>query len=119
MCSIFLADFAAAVPDLERVVAKDPGYDLHRAAGLLAHAYGKTGEQAMAENLFREVTKISTLSETYYNYASLLAEEGRSTEARIWAQRILDKKPSMPGYLRRRERPWFWKASALLKRLPA
>jgi len=25
----------------------------------------------------------------------------------------------MPGYLRRRERPWFRKASALLKRLPA
>jgi hypothetical protein len=29
----------------------------------------------------------------------------------------LDKKPNMPGYLRRRERPWFRKASALLSRL--
>jgi hypothetical protein len=25
----------------------------------------------------------------------------------------------MPGYLRRRERPWFRRANALLKRVPA
>src|SRR5438445_201224 len=43
----------------------------------------------------------------------------RMREAREWAQRILDKKPTMPGYLRRRERPWFRRAAALLKRLPA
>jgi hypothetical protein len=30
----------------------------------------------------------------------------------------LDKKPNMPGYLRRRERSWFRKAAALLNRLP-
>jgi len=38
-------------------------------------------------------------------------------EARDWAQKILDKKPTMPGYLRRRERPWFRRASGLLGRL--
>ncbi|HZQ23757.1 MAG TPA: tetratricopeptide repeat protein [Terriglobales bacterium] len=119
VCSVQLGDFPAAVADLERVVEKDPGYDFHRAGGLLAHAYANTGQQEKAEDLFRKVTKISTLSETYYNYASLLASEGRNAEARIWAQRILDKKPTMPGYLRRRERPWFWRASTLLKRLPA
>jgi hypothetical protein len=32
---------------------------------------------------------------------------------------VLDKKSSMPGYLRRRERPWFRKASGLLAKLPA
>jgi hypothetical protein len=119
VCSLELGDFEAAVPDLERAVAKDAGYDFHRAAALLAHAYANTGQRERAEALFREVVKISTLSETYYNYASLLAAEGRNTEARVWAQRILDKKPTMPGYLRRRERPWFRRASALLKRLPA
>jgi hypothetical protein len=35
------------------------------------------------------------------------------------AQQILQKKPTMPHYLRRRERPTFRKANALLKRLPA
>ena len=119
VCSLELGDYDAAVPDLERAVAKDAGYDFHRAAALLAHAYANTGQRDRAEALFREVVKISTLSETYYNYASMLAAEGRNTEARVWAQRILDKKPTMPGYLRRRERPWFQRASALLKHLPA
>jgi hypothetical protein len=92
-------------------------YDSHRAAGLLAHAYANTGEPAKAGALFDEVTQKSTLSETYYNYASFLAEQHRTAEAREWSQRILAKKPTMPGYLRRRERPWFRKANGLLKRL--
>jgi hypothetical protein len=114
-----LGDFAAAVPDLERAVTSDPGYDFHRAKGLLAWAYAKTGQTDKADAMFREATRISTLSETYYHYALYLESQGRNAEARIWAQRILEKKPTMPGYLRRRERPWFRKASGLLGRLPA
>jgi hypothetical protein len=119
VCAVALGDFAAAVPDLERVVAADRDYDFYRAAGLLAHAYANSSQQGKAQNLFREVTTLSTLSETYYNYASFLAAEQRNAEARQWAQRILEKKPTMPGYLRRRERPWFRRAAALLKRLPS
>jgi hypothetical protein len=114
-----LEDFPAAVTDLERVVARDPKYDFHRAIGVLAHALGKTGQPERAEPLFKAATDISTLSETYYNYASFLAAQQRTAEAREWAQKILAKKPTMPGYLRRRERPWFRKARALLKQLPA
>jgi hypothetical protein len=113
-----MGDFAAALPDLERVVGQDPKYDFHRAKGLLAHAYGNTGNVEQAQVLFREAVQISTLSETYYNYASFLASQERYVEAREWAQRILAKKPTMPGYLKRRERPWFRKASGLIKRLP-
>jgi len=113
-----MGEFAAAVPDLERVVSREPKYDFHRAAGLLAWAYANTNQPAKAEALFQEVTKISTLSETYYNYACFLASQQRNAEASEWAQRILAKKPTMPGYLRRRERPWFRKASGLLKRVP-
>ncbi len=119
VCAIEMGDFAAAVPDLERVVSANSNYDFCRAAGLLAHAYANTEQRQRAASLFEKVTRTSTLSETYYNYACLLAAEQRNPEAREWAQRILDKKPTMPGYLRRRERPWFRKASALLKRLPA
>ena len=50
--------------------------------------------------------------------ATFLAAQGRSEEARDWAGRVLAKKPSMPNYLRRRERPWFRKAKAVLKALP-
>lgn len=115
IAAIGMGDVAAAVPDLERVVAKDPKYDLHRALGLLAHANAHAGGTERAEALFQQATAISTLSETYYNYASFLAAQGRKSEARVWAQRILDKKPTMPAYLRRRERPWFRKAKALLR----
>jgi hypothetical protein len=118
-CAIKLGDAPAAIPDLERVVDQDPDYDFHRAAGLLAHAYALTGQNEKAETLFRQVTAASTSSETYLNFASLLASEGRNAEAREWAQKVLDKKPAMPGYQRRRERPWFRTATAMLKRLPA
>jgi len=53
------------------------------------------------------------------NFADLLASEGRGAEAREWARKVLAKKPTMPGYLRRRERPWFRRASKLLSRVPA
>ena len=112
-----LEDFTAALADLERVVAKDPKYDFHRAIGLLAHAHSRAGDPDKAEALFKSATDISTLSETYYNYASFLAARQRTSEAREWAQRILAKKPTMPRYLQRRERPWFRKAKALLKKV--
>jgi len=117
IAEIEMGDFAAAVPDLERAVAQDRKYDFYRAAGLLAHAYANTGQPEKAAALFEEVTKISTASETYYNYACFLASQQHNAEAREWAQRILAKKPTMPGYLRRRERPWFRRANALLLRL--
>lgn len=118
VCAVQMGDFAAALPDLERVVSKEPDYDFQRAAGLLAHAYANTGQKEKAEALFRRVTTTSTLSETYLNFADLLASEQRNAEGREWAQKVLDKKPTMPSYLRRRERPWFRRAKELLKRVP-
>src|SRR6204780_2433045 len=72
-CAILLGDAAAALPDLERVVAKESDYDFQRAAGLLAHAYAHAGQKEKAEALFRKITVTSTLSETYLNFAELLA----------------------------------------------
>jgi len=119
ICAIEMGDFADAIPDLERVVSKDFKYDYYRAAGLLAHAYAQTGQSDRAAQLFQQVTVVSTTSETQYNYACFLASQQQSNEARAWAQRILNKKPTMPRYLQRRERPWFRNASGLLRRLPA
>jgi len=119
VCALRLNDPQAAVSDLERVVSKEPGYDFHLAAGRLAQAYTLTDQKQKAGGRFRQATAISTASETYLNFAQFLASEGRNAEAREWAQKVLDKKPAMPGYLRRRERPWFRSAAAMLKRLPA
>lgn len=117
IAEIHLGDFPAAVRDLELVTSRDPKYDLHRAIALLAHAYANTGQAEKADALFRRATDVSTLSETYFNYATFLASQNRPDEAREWAQRILAKKPAMPRYLQRRERPWFRKAKGLLKRV--
>jgi hypothetical protein len=117
LAAIALGDHAAAVADLERVVALEPKYDYQRAAGLLAHELGVIGRTDDALAQFEAVTETSTLSETQYNYAALLAASGRTREAREWAERVLAKKPTMPAYMRRRERPWFRKAAALLQKL--
>ena len=69
--------------------------------------------------MFEEATRRSTSSEIYCDYAAFLAAQGHHAEAREWAQRVLAKKPTMPNYLRRRERVWFRRAAALLKQLPA
>jgi hypothetical protein len=118
-CAVLMGDAASAIPDLEHVVAKDPSWDFYRAEGLLAHAYALTGQKEKAEALFWDATKTSTMSETYLNFAELLASEGRTAEAREWARKLLDKAKGMPAYLRRRERPWFRKAHKFLSRLPA
>ena len=117
-CAIELNNFAPAVPDLERVVNRDRKYDFQRAPALLAHAYANTGQPEKADALFREVLITSTLSETYINYSAFLAAQGRTAEAREVAQKVLAKKPAMPAYQKRRERPWFRKAVQILKRLP-
>jgi hypothetical protein len=118
LASLALDDFAAAEKDLEQVTAREPKYDYQRAAGLRAHALGRLGQIDAGAALFADVTSTSTLTETEYNYATFLAASGRAAEAREWAERVLRKKATMPDYIRRRERPWFRRASALLKRLP-
>lgn len=116
LCAIALNDFAAAAPDLERVVSEDPKYDYQRAAGLCAHVLAKLGQRDKADALFADVLQTSTLSETQYNYACFLLAEGRRDDSRELAERILRKKATMPDYIRRRERPWFRKAKGLLKK---
>jgi hypothetical protein len=117
IAEINLGEFAAAVADLEVVTAREAKYDSHRAMALLAHAYANSGQTEKARALFEQVTEMSTLSETYLNYAAFLASQNRNAEARQWAERILARKATMPRYLQRRERHWFRKAKALLKRV--
>ena len=119
LCELQLNDYQAAASDLERVLAFDPKYDYGRAPGLLAHTYAQLGDQEKAGRLFAQVIEGSTLSETQYNYASFLKQQGKTQEAREMARKILNKKATLPGYLKRRERPWFRRAESLLKQLPA
>jgi hypothetical protein len=115
--SLGLNDFAAAIPDLERVLTADRKFDSYRTEGLLADAYAQTGQLERAGPLFAEVTQISTTTETLYNYAHFLKIANRREEAREWLQKLEAKKRTLPRYMQRRERPWFRKGKALLKEL--
>jgi hypothetical protein len=117
LAAIGLDDMAAAAADLEQVVARDARYDYQRAAGLYAHVLARLGRRDEADRLFTTVLETSTLSETEYNYASFLAATGRRDEARELADKILRKKKTMPDYIKRRERPWFRRATLLRKRV--
>jgi hypothetical protein len=117
IAEIELGDFTAAQTDLERVIAKDRGYDFHRALGLMAHVFAKTGDAAAADRTFQDALRISTLTETQLHYAEFLQSQGRKDEARELGQRILHKRASMPGFLKRRERPLYRQTKSLLRSL--
>jgi len=112
-----LKDYAAAATDLERVVSQEANYDFHRAAGLLAYSYWQIGKSAEADALFARVTQLSTYTEIQFYYASFLVSQGRTAEAREWIERIMAKKHTLPGFQRRRERPWFRRTAGLARQL--
>jgi hypothetical protein len=114
-----LGHLSEAIPDLERVVAKDVKFDYYRAAGLLADAYARTGQLDRAAPLFAEVVQVSTTPEALYNYANFLKLQNRNAEAREWTEKLLAKKRTLPRYMQRVERPWFRKGKAMLKELSA
>lgn len=112
-----LNDYAGAIPDLERVVASEQKFDYYRAAGLLGDAYARTGRLEQAAAQFAVATQYSSTCETLFNYANFLKLQGNTTEALEWAQRLLAKKRTLPGYMQRIERPWFRKGKALQREL--
>jgi len=117
--SLALNDLAAAIPDLERVVAADQKFDYYRAAGLLADAYSRTGQSEHAAHWFAGPIQFSSTPEVLYNYANFLKLNGRRDEAREWTQKLMAKKRTLPRYMQRVERPWFRKAKSLEKELAA
>lgn len=119
ICELRAGDNQNAIRDLEHTVAIDRKFDYWRALGLLAHAYAESGDAARARPLFEEAIRLSTLSETQYNYALFLSRQGQPGRARELLQQLLGKKASLPRYLKRRERTWFRRGSSLLRQLPA
>ena len=114
-----MGDVAAAIPDLEKVIALDRKFDFQRGVGLLAHCYALTGRSDEANALFREALETSTLSETQFHYAEFLARQGRNAEAREWLQRIVGKRAALSGPLLRAQKPWIARAERKLAEIHA
>jgi tetratricopeptide (TPR) repeat protein len=112
-----LGDYAAAIPDLERVASADVKFDYYRAAGLLGDAYARTADMERAAQWFAPATQYSMTPETLYNYAWCSKAQGNTQEARDWIEKLMAKKRTLPGYMQRVERPWFRKGKALKKEL--
>jgi hypothetical protein len=119
LCCLHLGEVQKAVPDLEKVLAMDRKHDYGRAMGLLAYGYAQTGQAEAAEKLFREALTTSTLSETQFRFAEFLVAQGKSDEARDWAQRVVNKRATLSGPLHRADAHWIRQAKALLKQLSA
>ena len=117
--ALAMNDYAAAIPDLEYVVAKDPKFDYYRATGLLGDAYARTGDLDKAALYLAPAAQFSTTPETLYNYANYLKLAGQKDAAREWTAKLIAKKKTLPSYMRRVERPWFRKGKALQKELAA
>lgn len=116
-CALAMRDYPAAIEDLEFVVAQDPKFDFYEAAASLAHAHGLGGDPARADWLFQQIAPHTTNVANFYRYASFLRSQDRLDEAREWAQKLLDRKRTLPRHLQRRERPWFHRAKTMLKEL--
>ncbi|HEY1482533.1 MAG TPA: tetratricopeptide repeat protein [Candidatus Acidoferrum sp.] len=117
--ALALEDYAAAIPDLELVVAKDQKFDYYRAVGLLADAYARTGDLDRAAQCFALAIEHSSTPETLFNYANFLRLSGKKDEAREWAAKLAAKKRTLPRYMQRVERPCFRRGKALQKQLTA
>jgi hypothetical protein len=114
ICETELGLYQPAAQDLEIVVRSDVNYDFGRALGLYANALFKTGDIDHARTVFQEAAKINTTSEFMVQYADFLASQGEKDEAKLWARRVLEKRPLMPDYQRRRERRWLRRAAELV-----
>src|ERR1700732_616371 len=86
--ALAMGDYAAAIPDLEYVLAKDAKFDYYRATGLLGDAYARTGDLQKAAIYFAPAAQYSTTPETLYNYANYLILAGRREEALEWVGQL-------------------------------
>ena len=112
-----LGDYAAALPDFERVVKIDPKYDFSRARLFCTRSLARTGRAAEASAGFEKLVETSTSTETLCAAAEFFAEQGRTPEAQDLVKRILARRATMPAHQKRRERPWLRRASSLNKQL--
>ena len=112
-----MGDYAAAIPDLQHVVSKEPKYDYSRAQSLLARALARSGRTAEAMAAFDRLVASSTSAESLVTAAEFYAANGRASEARELTDSILSRKATMPAYQRRRDRKWLWMARRLSVRL--
>jgi len=110
-----LGQIERATEDLEPVVRAEPKHQFWDSYMTLAECYDRMGQPEKARAAYEVILGRTTVSRAYYGYGLLLDRQGDKERAREMMRQILAKKPALPRYLRRQERPWFKKAEAFLK----
>lgn len=117
LAAFHMNDFAAALPDFERVVKSEPKYDYSRAMTFYARSLAETGRTDEAAAAFDQLIRTTSATESLCSAAEFLAKQNRRAEAKELTDRILARKLTMPPYQKRRERPWLRRAAALARSL--
>jgi hypothetical protein len=112
---VALGRLEEAIADLEPVARSEPNYHFYDAYLTLAECYDRSGRTDQARSAYQDILGRTTVSRAYYGYGTLLHRLGDKAAATEMMRQILAKKPTLPRYLRRQERPWFRKADAFLK----
>ena len=116
-CEMELADYSAAVPDLEEAIRGEPKIDNWRGEMLLAKGYAAVGRNDDARAWFADAVDRSSMPEILFSYAEFLAAQNRDGEAQEWLMRLEEKRKTSPRYVQRVERSWFRKGRALASQL--
>lgn len=114
-----MGDFNAALGDFERVIKSDPKYDFTRVQLFDARTLAALGRHDEAAAAFDRLLGSSSSTEALCAAAEFFAEHGRAAEAKELADKVLARRPTMPAYQKRRERPFLRRAAAVSKRVTA
>jgi hypothetical protein len=106
-----------AIPELEKVIARDRGWSDYSAWRLLVRVRSATNDAAGALATCRDLTRIAPTLRHRCLLAEYLIADNQSAEARDLLQRALEDYRFAPSGVRRLNRQWASQAKKLLKQL--
>jgi hypothetical protein len=115
VCQAELGQPEKAVPNLERVIARDRAWSDYSAWRLLISAQTAMKETSAALTTCRELVRIAPTLRHRCLLAEHLIDEGQPSEARELLERALEDHQFAPSIARRRNRTWASQAKRLLK----
>jgi hypothetical protein len=115
VCYAELGQPDKAVPNLERVIARDRAWSDYSAWRLLISARTALKDTAGALNNCRDLARIAPTLRHRCLLAEHLIEDGQAAEARELLERALEDHQYAPSITRRRNRTWASQAKRLLK----
>ncbi len=106
-----------AFEPLSQVVEEKPDHAIGEALFALARACSGSGDLAAARRHLERLAERSSRADFLYDLASVELALGDRVAARTTLRRIVDDYVFVPKFMRKRVRPWLWRAQWRLWRL--